>query len=74
MVQLELLPNELLLDLFKFLNTAYLVRAFFGLNNRFNQLIHLHFQTHPFSFQSISKEDFDVICEQHLPLLVDRII
>jgi hypothetical protein len=74
MAQLEWLPNELLLDLFKFLNTVYLVRAFFGLNTRFNQLIYFHFQVHQFNFQSISKEDFDIICQQYLSLFVDKII
>ncbi|CAF4886877.1 unnamed protein product [Rotaria sp. Silwood1] len=74
MVQFESLANELLLDLFEFLDTTYLIRAFFGLNSRFDHLLYIHFQTNQFSFQSISKEDFHIICQQHLPLLIDKII
>ena len=66
--QLESLPNEILLDLFKFLNTVYLVRAFFGLNIRLNKLINRHLQVSPFNFQSISKKDFDNICRENLRL------
>ncbi|CAF1347875.1 unnamed protein product [Rotaria sordida] len=74
MVQFESLANELLLDLFEFLDTTYLIRAFLGLNSRFDQLLYIHFQTNYFSFQSISKEDFDIICQQHLLLFIDKII
>ena len=39
MMNLELLANEVLLDLFQFLDVVNLFRAFYGLNNRFDQLI-----------------------------------
>lgn len=72
--QLESLPNEVLLNLFKLLNTVHLVLAFFGLNIRLNKLINLHLQVSPFNFQSISKNNFDNICQENLRLAVDSII
>ncbi len=73
MTQLELLCNELLLELFEFLDTAHLIRAFFGLNYRFNQLLYTHLRDHQLSFQSISKEDFNVICQRYLPLIINQV-
>ena len=73
-MQLESLPNEILLNLFEFFNTPHLLRAFFGLNNRFNHLIYFHLRNYQFSFQSISKTNFDIICHQHLPSLINRIL
>jgi hypothetical protein len=74
MGKLESLLNELLLDLFKLLNTVSLIRAFFGVNSRFNQLIYVHLQVSQLNFQSISKNDFDVICQEYLRLFTDKII
>jgi hypothetical protein len=56
------------------LSTAHLVRAFFGLNSRFNHLLCAHFQNHEFNLQSIAKDNFDVICQQHLPIFINNII
>ena len=74
MLQLEILPNELLLYIYKYLSTAHLIHAFFGLNYRFDHLLYAHFRNHPLNFQSIRKEDFDVVCQKHLPVLSDYII
>ena len=73
MIQLEFLSNELLLELFTFLDTTHLLQAFFGLNYRFNQLLYTHFQDHQLSFQSISKDNFDIICHHYLPFIIDRV-
>jgi hypothetical protein len=73
MVNFESLANELLFDLFEFFNTVDLIVAFFGLNSRLNKLISTHFSSHQFNLQSISKDNFDIICDQHLSLLVDKI-
>jgi hypothetical protein len=73
-MQLEILPNELLIYLFEFFDSIHLLRAFFGLNSRFNDLVYTHLRTHQVNFQSISKGDFDIICHQHLPLLINHII
>ncbi|CAF3774879.1 unnamed protein product [Rotaria sordida] len=73
MMQFESLANELLLDLFEFFDTYYLLHAFFGLNHRFNQLVYIHFRIHQLNFQSISKEHFDLVCQKYLPLIIDKI-
>ena len=72
-MQLESFPNEILLDLFKLFDTIHLLRAFFGLNSRFNQLICAHFRNHSFDLQCISKNDFDEICRENIPFILDHI-
>jgi len=39
MVCLEFLPNEILLEVFKYLNAQELFRVFYNLNYRFNELL-----------------------------------
>ena len=73
-MDLECLANELLLDLFEYLSSLDLLRAFYTLNTRLNDLIFLHFQRHALNFQSISKSHFQWICKQHLPTMTDAII
>lgn len=52
----ELLANELLLDLFEYLDTNDLFHAFYNLNIRLNELLFTHCQLHGnLNFQSISK-------------------
>ena len=70
----ELLPNEIFLDLFDYLNGVDLLYAFYGLNTRFNFLLYKQYRTYRFQFGSISKRKFDMICHQHLPFIADRII
>ncbi|CAF1017227.1 unnamed protein product [Rotaria sp. Silwood1] len=73
-MKLESLANEILLDLFEFINGVQLFRAFFDLNSRFNQLLIVHFQRYNIDFRSISKPYFNIMCKQHLPLIMNRII
>jgi hypothetical protein len=56
------MPNELSLDLFEFLNP------------RFDALLFVHFPTYNVDFQSVSNRDFDIMCGQHLPSIIDRVI
>jgi hypothetical protein len=72
-MNLEQLANELLLDMFEYLKNVHLLRAFSHLNSRFNNLLIIHFQTHGLDFQSTFKCDFDIICQQNLPLLAESI-
>ncbi|CAF3041796.1 unnamed protein product [Rotaria socialis] len=72
-MNLEHLVNELLLDIFEYLKSVHLLQAFSHLNSRFNNLVVIHFRTHGLDLQSISKHDFDTICQQNLPLIADRI-
>jgi hypothetical protein len=74
MLQLELFPNELLFDIFEFLNTRHLIHAFHNLNFRFNRLLYGHFQTHQLNFHSMSKNHCDIICQEYLPILTNSII
>jgi hypothetical protein len=69
----ELLANELILDIFEYLNSIQLLRTFHGLNIRFNKLLYLHFQRFPLDFRSVSKHEFDIICQRILPLITDQI-
>ncbi|UJR19556.1 hypothetical protein I4U23_022686 [Adineta vaga] len=62
---LESLANELLLDLFEFLDGIDLLRAFGGLNCRFETLLHRYVLDYHLDFRFVSKRDFD----QHLKSL-----
>jgi hypothetical protein len=73
-MNLESLANELLLDLFEYISTVHLLRAFYDLNLRFNHLLLDHLQTYSLDFRSVSKTNFDMICQQYLPSLADYII
>ncbi|UJR12856.1 hypothetical protein I4U23_017030 [Adineta vaga] len=73
-MKLELLPNEILLNVFKFLQDVDLLRTFHRLNARFDNLLFIHFRSSYLNFKSVSKTDFDIVCQQHLPLILDRII
>jgi hypothetical protein len=70
---LEALANELLLDLFEYLNSASLLRAFYGLNDRLNGLLIVYFRDHYLDFKSMSKCDFDLVCRDYLLLIGDHI-
>ncbi|CAF2805783.1 unnamed protein product [Rotaria sp. Silwood2] len=72
-MNLESFSNELLLDLFEYLSAVNLIRAFYNLNFRINNLILIHFQCYDLNFRSISQSDFNFICRQYLPNIVDCI-
>ncbi len=72
-MNLESFSNEILLDLFEYLTITQLLRVFYGLNCRFNNLLFKHLQTHDLDFRSVSKDDFDTICRQFLSSNVDKI-
>lgn len=70
----EKLPNELLDDVFEYLSSVDLFRAFNGLNHRFDELLIEYFQVHPsIDFRLISKEDLNLIRQRYLPSMVDQI-
>ena len=73
MMNLECLPNELLLKIFGYFKSIELLPSFHPLNLRFNQLLFLHFQTCPLDLRSISKTNFDRLCRFHLPSFIDHI-
>lgn len=72
-MKLEVLANELLLDLFEFLNTGELIRTFAGLNARFSQLLAYHLCLQRVDFRSLPEDDFDLVFQRFLPSAIDRI-
>ena len=50
------------------------MRGFYGLNNRFNNILSLHFEDDGLDFQSIFKQDFEIICHKYLLSLVNKIV
>lgn len=73
-MSLELLPNEVLLYIFSYLDGTDIFNSFNGLNFRFNSLIYNQFSYYQFNFRLLSRYHFDTICQQHLPLIADRVI
>lgn len=73
-MNLESLANELLLDMFDYFPSAQVLRIFHNLNKRFDNLIYIYFRKHRLDFRESSKKDFDIICRDNLPLIVDHII
>ncbi len=74
MMKFESLANELLLNLFDYFNPIHLFSAFHGLNSRFDRLLFDHYRVYHVDFQSVSKHDFDIFCQRHLPSIVNRIV
>jgi hypothetical protein len=73
-MNLEFLPNEIILDLFEYLSLFHLFHAFFGLNSRFNDLLCQQFQTFYLDFRLLSKTNFNYVCQNYVPSVIDRII
>jgi hypothetical protein len=73
-MKFELLPNELLIDVFGYLNIIDLLRAFHGLNLRLNNLLLNHSPGFHLNLKSIRKQDFDFICQEHLPTIAHHIL
>lgn len=69
MMNFETLANELLLDLFEYFDGLNLFRAFYGLNYRLNHLLYYHFD-----FRSISKQKFNRLCHEYIPLISQQIM
>ncbi|CAF2933159.1 unnamed protein product [Rotaria sp. Silwood2] len=70
---LESLPDELLLELFKYVDIRDLFRIFDDLNSRFKRLLFDKYQSYHIDFQSISKTDFDLFCKKYLLLIAQQI-
>jgi len=71
---LEALANELLLELFEFLDVAELFRAFYGLNSRFNALLFTQCRAYRVNFHSILKYQSEFFDQPYLPLVANQII
>ncbi len=73
-MSLELLPDDILFEPFDYFNGIDLLRTFYGLNNYLNFLLYKQYRFYCFKFNSIPKSNFDMICQEHLPFITDRII
>lgn len=72
-MNLEILPNEILLDVFNYIDGTDLLHAFYGLNDRFSSLLYELYRNYHFQFNSVLKRHFDQTCQHHFPYIVDRI-
>jgi len=70
----EILPNEIILDLFDYLSLVHLYQSFFALNSRFNKLLCQQFQKFHLDFRLISKINFHRVCQNDVLPVIDRII
>ncbi len=71
-MELESLPNELLLDLFDYIGLGQILRSFQSLNSRFDQLIFFYQKaTRHLDFRFISKRNFYIFYESQI---INRII
>ncbi|CAF4207416.1 unnamed protein product, partial [Rotaria sordida] len=73
-MNVELLLNDILLDLFNYFGGIDLLHAFYDLNFRFNFLLYNESQMYRFNFCSMLKRDFHMIYQQRLSVITDRII
>ena len=68
----ERLPNELLCDVFGYIHAIDVFHAFYGLNERFNQLL-IQFPSHHVDFRNVSRVQFADFCHRHLPRILSRV-
>ncbi|CAF1432019.1 unnamed protein product [Adineta ricciae] len=73
-MSLELFANELLLEIFGYLPSVHVLQAFYRLNTRFDQLIHVHFQTSRFDFRAATIRDFYNVCPTYFPYIKDHLV
>ncbi len=72
---LEYLANELLFNIFDYLNTTHLLNAFYSLNIHYDQLLLTYFRVRRhLDLHSISKQKFKTVCQQILPSIIDRLL
>ncbi|CAF4151617.1 unnamed protein product [Adineta steineri] len=70
----NVLPNEILLAFFEYLNGNDLFHTFYGLNARIDALLYKQYRCYYFDFFVLPKRNFDLICQQHIPMITDRIL
>ncbi|CAF3460064.1 unnamed protein product [Rotaria socialis] len=73
-MKFESLPNEMLFEIFEYLDALHLLGAFYGLNARFNKFLNDSFKLYRLDFRSVSKTNFTTVCQLHLPSITDKII
>ena len=71
---LQILANEILLELFEFLDATERFRAFHNLNNRFNTILFTHYQLYRVNFHSVLKYESELLSRHYLQLIADQIV
>jgi len=69
----ERLPIEILFNLFDYFRIYHLFQLFYNLNSRFNTILFDYSRKSHLDFQSISKTNFDLLCQNYLPLFSNQI-
>lgn len=74
MTTFECCANEILLEIFDYVDLTSLFDGFHCLNQRFNDLIQLHLQLNGnVDLRGLSKTHLKIICEKYLPRIQDRV-
>ncbi|CAF2102957.1 unnamed protein product, partial [Rotaria magnacalcarata] len=73
-MNLESLPNEIILILFEYFSLFELFQYFRGLNSLFNNLLFQEFNKFQLDLRSLSKTKFDQICQQYAPSILNQIV
>ena len=68
----ERLPNELHFGIFGYFHAIDLFRAFYGLNEHFNQML-LQIPSQHLDFRDASRVQFADFCHRHLPLILSTV-
>lgn len=69
----ETLANELILEIFEYLNIFDRYEGFYDLNQRLNSLLEYQNASLTIDFRSISKTQFNRFSTDHLPRLIDQV-
>ena len=73
-MNLESLPNGIILILFEYFSLFELFEYFRGLNSRFNNLLYQEFNKFQLDLRSLSQTRFDEICQNYAPSILNQII
>ena len=73
-MNLESLPNGIILILFEYFSLFELFQYFRGLNSRFNHVLFQEFNKFQLDLRSLPKTRFDQICQEYAPSILNQIV
>lgn len=71
---LELFPNEILCEIFVYLDVGERFYSFYNLQSRFNDLLFDRYEIYRVNFRSMIKCEMKFVVEEYLRSIVDRVI
>jgi hypothetical protein len=71
---LEALANEILHEIFEYLDAVELFRSFYHLNHRFNTIVSVYFHAYRVNFHSVLKYQSDFLSQNYLSTIVNQVI